>query len=196
MRHLALLVTLVALGCYHDPQPQPAYGGYAYGPSYNGYYVQPQPPPPPPPQPQASGDGGVAWALVRYNIDQVNAYRARGGVPALAYDQNITIFAYQGSVQLSRDHAPHAHFMQSGRGAPGMGSARAENQGDPGGVPPMSSDAFQNGQKQIDIMLRMMMDEGPGGGHYDNMMNREYRRIGIGLYTAGGKLYLTNDFSN
>jgi len=41
-----------------------------------------------------------------------------------------------------------------------------------------------------------MMDEGPGGGHYDNMMNPRFRRIGIGLVYAGGRLYMTNDFSD
>ena len=45
-------------------------------------------------------------------------------------------------------------------------------------------------------MLQLMMDEGPGGGHYDNIMNGRLRRIGIGLVYAGGKLYLTNDFSD
>jgi hypothetical protein len=45
-------------------------------------------------------------------------------------------------------------------------------------------------------MLKMMMDEGPGGGHYDNMMNPRFRRVGIGLFDSGGKLYMTNDFSD
>ena len=41
-----------------------------------------------------------------------------------------------------------------------------------------------------------MMAEGPGGGHYQNMMNPKAKRIGIGLIEDGdGKLFLTNDFS-
>ena len=62
--------------------------------------------------------------------------------------------------------------------------------------PPLDSDRVADGKKQIDLMLKLMMDEGPGGGHYDNMMNAHYRRIGIGLVYVGGKLYLTNDFSD
>ena len=79
---------------------------------------------------------------------------------------------------------------------PGFGSRSAENQGDPGGVPSMDGDPVKNGKKQIDILLKIMFDEGPGGGHYDNMMNARFRRVGIGLHYAGGKLYLTNDFSD
>jgi len=44
--------------------------------------------------------------------------------------------------------------------------------------------------------IASMWAEGPGGGHYDNMMNPRYRRVGIGLYQAAGRFYLTNDFSD
>ena len=30
-------------------------------------------------------------------------------------------------------------------------------------------------------MLKLMMDEGPGGGHYDNIMSPKLRRIGVGI---------------
>jgi hypothetical protein len=105
----------------------------------------------------------------------------------------------RGSQQLSRDHTPHAHFAANATGPtppPGFGSRSAENQGDPSGVPSMDADPAKNGKKQVDIMLKMMMDEGPGGGHYDNMMNPRFRRVGIGLFYAGGRLYMTNDFSD
>ena len=50
--------------------------------------------------------------------------------------------------------------------------------------------------EQIDVLLRLMMDEGPGGGHYENIVNQRFRRVGVGLVYAGGRLYLTNDFSD
>ena len=41
-----------------------------------------------------------------------------------------------------------------------------------------------------------MWDEGPGGGHYENMLRKDLRRVGIGLVLdPNGRLYLTNDFS-
>lgn len=151
------------------------------------------PAPAPPPRP---ADAFPADPLVRYNVERVNAYRAQKGLAALLYDAKVSAFARRGSEQLAHDHAPHAHFAANAKGAPGFGSRAAENQGDPGGVPSLDPDASKNGRKQVDIMLKMMMDEGPGGGHYDNMMNAHFRRIGIGLVYVGGRLYMTNDFSD
>jgi hypothetical protein len=157
--------------------------------------VVPAAPPPPRPADPFPGD-----PLVKYNVDRVNAYRAKGGLAPLLYDAPISRFALAGSEQLARDHTPHAHFAASGKGAPGFGSKAAENQGDPGGVPPLGASAAGDrtkiGQQQIDLMLKLMMDEGPGGGHYDNIMNPGYRRVGIGLAYVDGRLYLTNDFSD
>jgi uncharacterized protein YkwD len=39
-----------------------------------------------------------------------------------------------------------------------------------------------------------MMDEGPSGGHYHNIMDRAFTTIGIGLYYTNGVLWLTEDF--
>jgi hypothetical protein len=145
--------------------------------------------PPPPPRP---ADPMPADPLVHYNMERLNHYRAQAGVGALLYDAKISAFAREGSHQLSQDHHPHAHFAAKAEGAPGFGSRSAENQGDPNGVPPQVG----SGKKQIDVMLDMMMAEGPGGGHHDNMLNPKYRRVGIGLVYVGGALYLTNDFSD
>lgn len=151
-------------------------------------------PPPPPPRPE---DPYPPDPLVRYNVQQINRYRAGKGLGPVLYDAKISAFAKQGSARLARDHSPHAHFAANAQGAPGFGSRSAENQGDPAGVPVLDpSDATRNGKKQIDVMLKLMMDEGPGGGHYDNMMNPRFRRVGIGLVYSGGKLYMTNDFSD
>lgn len=150
------------------------------------------------PPPARPADPWPADPLVKYNVDRVNAYRAKKGLAPLLYDAKISTFAIRGSEQLARDHTPHAHFKANAQGTPpeGFGSKAAENQGDPGGVPALDPNAAKNGPKQIDMMLKLMMDEGPGGGHYDNMMNGAFRRIGVGLVYVGGKLYMTNDFSD
>ncbi len=149
-----------------------------------------------PPPSDRPADPYPSDALVKYNVERVNAYRAQGGLPPLKYDAKMSSFARKGSEELSEDHTPHAHFHDHIEGASGFGSRSAENQGDPSGVPALDADAKKSGKKQIDLMLKLMMDEGPGGGHYDNIMNGHLRRIGIGLVYAGGKLYLTNDFSD
>ncbi len=133
--------------------------------------------------------------LVRYNVEQVNAYRARGGLPPLLYDARLSSFAATGSQRLARDHVAHANFAENASNQH-FGSRSAENQGDPGGVPSMDADPRRNGPKQVDIMLKLMMDEGPGGGHYDNIMSPKLRRIGVGIAYVSNRFYMTNDFSD
>jgi uncharacterized protein YkwD len=149
-----------------------------------------------PPPPARPGDPLPADPLVRHNLNVLNAYRHRAGLAPVVYDAKISSFAHRGSLQLSKDHTAHAHFRAHAEGAPGFGSRCGENQGDPHGVAPMASDPVTSGKKQIDLMLKLMYDEGPGGGHYDNMMNPKFRRVGIGLAFPGGLFYMTNDFSD
>ncbi len=150
----------------------------------------------PAPTPAARpADPYPAEPLVRYNVERVNAYRAQGGLPPLLYDARLSAFAIVGSQRLARDHVPHANFAENAQGQH-FGSRSAENQGDPRGVPALDPDPWRNAQKQVDIMLKLMMDEGPGGGHYDNIMNPKMRRVGIGNVYVGSKFYLTNDLSD
>jgi uncharacterized protein YkwD len=147
------------------------------------------------PPPARPADPYPSDPLVRYNVERVNAYRAKKGALPLVYDAAISAFAIRGSERLANDHTPHAHFAANAKGSGVFPGAAAENQGDPGGVPALDPDRTRSGRRQIDTMLELMFAEGPGGGHYDNMMNARFRRIGVGLVYAGGKLYMTNDFS-
>ena len=154
-----------------------------------------------PDPPERPADPYPSDPLVKYNVDQLNAYRKSAGVAPLKYDATMSAYAMDGSKQLSVDHTAHAHFLATSKDAMGpgkpLGTKSAENQGDWNGVPELvAGDAIANGKKQIDVMLKLMFDEGPGGGHHDNMLNPKMKRVGIGLFYSGGKLYLTNDFSN
>lgn len=154
-----------------------------------------------PDPPDRPADPYPSDPLVRYNVEQLNAYRKAAGVEPLKYDAKISVYAVAGSSQLSGDHQPHAHFLATSKDEMGvgkiLGTKAAENQGDWNGVPELvAGDEIANGKKQIDVMLKIMFDEGPGGGHHDNMLNPKMKRVGIGLVYVDGKLYLTNDFSN
>lgn len=132
----------------------------------------------------------------RHNLAGINAYRARAGAPPLVLDARLNAFAERGNRQLMADHRPHGHFRGASRAetmfaGDGFAGSAAENQGDPHGWTPMPSVAAQ-----IDDVLAAMWAEGPGGGHYDNMLRSDFRRVGIGLaLDPAGRLYLTNDFS-
>lgn len=157
---------------------------------------------PPPPQDSGTPNDGFD-AFQHHNLDVVNAYRATKGIAPLTLDQKLCTFALAGAVELSQDHTPHQHFITAGNNGSlwtsGFTNGAAENQGDPNGWFVMSQDPTQNEMLQIDDINKAMFNEGPGAGeahgHYTNMMNAAYKRLGVGLLEVGGKLYLTNDFS-
>ena len=138
----------------------------------------------------------------RHNLAVVNAYRARKGLVPLKLSASLSTFAHAGSVELSHDHKPHAHFVAAGASIfnKGFKLSAGENQGDPHGWPVLvQNDPAANRKAQIDDIQKVMFAEGPGAGaahgHYMNLMNPKFRRLGVGLVDVGGKLYLTNDFS-
>src|SRR4029079_9135631 len=135
----------------------------------------------------------------RHNLAVVNKYRARKGLVPLQLSASLSTFAHAGSVELSPHHKPHQHFISAGASIfnKGFKGSAGENQGDPHGWPLLvQNDPAANRIAQIDDIQKVMFAEGPGAGeahgHYMNIMNPKYRRIGIGFVDVGGKLYLTN----
>ena len=142
-----------------------------------------------PPAPSRNTDTAI-YAAIQHNLNQLNAYRAKAGAQALQLDPKLNQFAQKGSLELKQNHQPHGHFQRVDVFESGFSGGAAENQGDPNGWP------IRGGlNATIDAILQAMINEGPGGGHHDNMLNPKFRRVGIGLVVDGDKLYLTNDFS-
>ena len=63
-------------------------------------------------------------------------------------------------------------------------SAAGENVGEAGG----------SESAAIQALHQSMISEGPGGGHYQNIMSTTFTTVGIGLYYTSGTLWLTGDF--
>ncbi len=128
--------------------------------------------------------------LVR-NLETVNAYRAKAGVARVVLDRKLSEFAARGSKELASTGIAHGHFADADSSefadAGFCGGAAAENQAP--GWP--AGDLLAS----IDRALQAMMDEGPGGGHHDNILNPAWGKIGIANIVIGGRLYMTNDFS-
>jgi uncharacterized protein YkwD len=137
-------------------------------------------------------DAGAAsqQAHIQHCLDQLNAYRAQAGAPALTLDDDLNAFALAGSQELMQDHSAHAHFKADSSQLFALGfHSLGENQGDPNGWMPMDEDAA------IDSILSAMMAEGPGGGHHDNILSTGFSVTGVGLIEdPSGRLYFTNDF--
>lgn len=154
------------------------------------FRTQSTPPVAPPAAPPALPNSTAVYAAIQHNLNQLNAYRAKAGAQALQLDPQLSEFAQQGSVELRQNHQPHGHFQRADVFNSGFQGGAAENQGDPNGWP------IRGGlDATVSAILQAMMDEGPGGGHHDNMLNPKFRRVGIGLVLNGNELYLTNDFS-
>jgi uncharacterized protein YkwD len=138
------------------------------------------------------------------NLDDINSYRATLNIAPLVLDKTLSDFAYAGSQELTQDHTPHQHFITASNNntlwTSGFNTQAGENQGDPNGWYVMSQNPVTNELDQIDDIQKQMFNEGPGTGeahgHYMNMMNSKFKRVGVGLIEVNGSLYLTNDFSD
>jgi hypothetical protein len=139
------------------------------------------------------GGGGMLDAHVQHNLDTLNMYRAQAGVGALVVDAQLSAFSTTASMMLESTGQAHGYFAaQANSGAlwqQGFCSSAAENQA-PGWAVNGNEDAT------IDAILKAMMDEGPGGGHHDNILASQSTRVGVGLIVdAQQQLWFTNDFS-
>lgn len=121
-----------------------------------------------------------------YNLQAINAIRAKRNLPAYTIDAKLNDFAQKASEDLAATNAAHRYFSRNSGSC--QCSLAAENQGDPSGWAPGDV------KKQIDEILDLMMSEGPGGGHHDNIVSNRHTKIGIGIVNPGGKMFFTNDF--
>jgi hypothetical protein len=118
-------------------------------------------------------------------VDVINQYRATIGRPPLARSAALDQCASQGAQADSQSGWPHGHFSQT-NGCNGVAWAENEIPGWPGGP---------SGVMQvIDEGLQMMWEEGPGGGHYENMSG-DSTQVGCGVFVTGsGDVWVVQDF--
>ncbi len=177
MRRVGLALVMVALPACGLLSPQGSGGGGGGGAGGSG----------------GGGGGTTADAHAQHNLDTLNMYRAQAGVGALVIDDQLSTFSTTASTELEATGQAHGYFMQQGSSGAlwqqGFCSSAAENQA-PGW--PVNGDE----DATIDAILKAMMDEGPGGGHHDNILAASSTRVGIGLVVdAQQQLWFTNDFS-
>jgi uncharacterized protein YkwD len=141
----------------------------------------------PDPAPPGAGepDGMTLEEARSHVLTYVNGLRSLNGLGLLERDDALTEFAQEGSLQVSRDHRGHGHFVDRADDCRGCG----ENQSDPRGWRPGPPG------RQIDEILSLMMAEGPGGGHHDVLLSPRWTRLGVGIVNPGGDMYLTMDFA-
>jgi hypothetical protein len=120
----------------------------------------------------------------QFCVDETNRLRAMHGRPAVERDAALEAYADEGA---EHDHHnnPHDHFLQT----QGGGIAFAENECPHWDLSFGGGDLVELVRNCIDAFY----DEGPGGGHYDNMMG-DYAALGCGIYIEGTDVTIIQDF--
>ena len=134
-----------------------------------------------------AGCGGKFDADKQFCLDETNRHRSANGKSALKRSSVLEVFADEGAQVDAQKKEPHSHFKAKNGG----GVARAENE-IPGWMG-WTLDAFKDNRAIIQKGLQVMMDEGPGGGHYENILGA-YTELGCGIYVNGKEVTVVQDF--
>lgn len=139
----------------------------------------------PTPSSGSSGSFGPATtADLVFCVDETNRYRSLRGRPALTRSSTLEAYAAEGAQEDGQAHAGHRHFQRT----QGGGIAFAENE-----LPWWPTAQFQNVRAVMASGIAGFYGEGPGGGHYDNMMGG-YTQVGCGVYIANGEITVVQNF--
>jgi uncharacterized protein YkwD len=117
-------------------------------------------------------------------MDEANRYRASVGLPAVAWSAALEAYADEGARYDAARNKAHAHF-----GAVKPNPADAENE-----IPGWPLSNYKTVAAVVADGIRMMWDEGPGGGHYENIKGN-HTAIGCGIHvTEAGNVWIVQDF--
>jgi hypothetical protein len=118
----------------------------------------------------------------QYCVDVINQFRASRLLPPLVRSPALEQFAAEGAM-FNVLAGPHGYFSSNF----GRGGAMAENE-----VP-----GWQLSGSVRDVIFQgnqAMWNEGPGGGHYENMASLQYTQVGCGIHQTGGRVWVVMDF--
>jgi hypothetical protein len=118
-----------------------------------------------------------------YALAFLNHARSDAGLGLLSLDYALNAFAQTGSKQLARDHRPHLHLVEDQASC----STCAEAQADPSGLTAAPV------HEQLDAVLALMLNEGPGGPSHDVLLGAAFHRLGVGIVNPDGRMYFTVD---
>jgi uncharacterized protein YkwD len=143
----------------------------------------------------AGGGSGTADDL-QFCLDENNRYRATVGSAPLVRSSTLDDFAATGAQYDYDAMSAHKHFGDS-KMIPGGATAAGENE-----IPGWGGWSIKSQGSVHEVLvggLKAMWDEGPGGGHYENMKNPSYTKFGCGIYVAPNAeqdVTVTMDFTN
>lgn len=116
-------------------------------------------------------------------VNEVNRYRTTVGRLALVRSPALEAFAADAARADQLALAPHRYFRRATLQEP-----RAENE-----IPWWPLESFQSVGDVIRQGIAMFWNEGPGGGHYRNMLG-PWREVGCGGFSSGGAVTIAVEF--
>ena len=131
----------------------------------------------------SAGSSGATTADLAFCVTETNRYRAMVGATPLTQSSALEAFADGGAREDSQAAAAHQHFDRLC-----CVVATAENE-----LYRLPYGLFASIQGAIRDGLAGFFSEGPGGGHYENIVGR-FTQVGCGAYRAGTEITLVQDF--
>jgi hypothetical protein len=137
--------------------------------------------------PACGGDDGAPGGTTAHSfcVEETNRLRSGKGKAAVMHSAQLEDYANTGAM-VDFNGSPHQHFSST----QGGGIAFAENEC------PKWSLQGQGGGDMVMLVgacIAAFYSEGPGGGHYENMMGN-YGTLGCGIYENGGRVTIIQDF--
>jgi uncharacterized protein YkwD len=139
--------------------------------------------------------------LDQYALNDLNERRQSHGLPDYQFDQSLATAACAHTALLwdnsPTNGCPNPHQCPGEPDPPTRMSdagasftAWGENVGNRWAIP--SLDPYD----AIRAIHDSFMAEGPGGGHYENMMSTQFQRVGIAVVSDEQHLWMTQDFAD
>lgn len=135
-------------------------------------------------------------AAAQWLFDKINSERAANGLPALRRDSRLDASAHQHNLAMAKANTlshqlpgePNAGQRMSAQGV--VWTQSGENAG-------MSGELANSGITAASKANEAMMNEGPGGGHYDNLMGTAFDHVGVSVVydPFNHKMWITEDFA-
>jgi hypothetical protein len=129
-------------------------------------------------------DGEVDSSAHAFCVTETNRYRTMNGRAPVERSVQLEEFANVGAM-VDHGGTPHDHF----RDTQGGGIAFAENECPHWNLGMAGGDI----QMLVAQCIEAFYSEGPGGGHYENMLGN-YGTLGCGLFQDGQSVTIVQDF--
>jgi hypothetical protein len=178
MRVGAVLAIAITCGCGSDDGGTPAGGDAGSGGGVDA--------------------GSGSQSVTAFCVSETNRYRAMVPVADIAESTQLDTYAATGAESDTMSGTAHGHFSDTSGG----GIAFAENECPSflgWSITPNPTD--QQIKDKLAACILAWYSEGPGAdyqthGHYINMTNASYTKMGCGVYVSGSDLTITADFGN